>query len=177
MNKFMRFLWTIFSYCPLYITIDILLWVDYFTSQKISSNIILSWVFLGIVAISILGTISLVIYAKKHVSKTSFTIVSGASKDLELMTSMTTYLLPLLTLVFSEINKIALICFLVIIAIMLIITKAVFINPILCFSKYRYYSIQAESGVTYTLITKQKRFDPKKIKSLIEIFPEIYMEV
>lgn len=177
MNKFTNILWTIFSYCPLYIIIDALLWIDFFTASKLTLGLFWNWFFLDLILISILGTVILIYYAKHKISRTSFSVSSGSSKDLELMSSMTAYLLPLLTLVFNEVNQTALICFLAIIAIMLIITKAVFINPILCFAGYRYYSIQAESGVTYTLITKQKRFNPKKIKNMIEIFPEIYMEV
>ena len=65
----------------------------------------------------------------------------------------------------------------VIIIIMLLWTKAIFVNPIVYFLGYRYYSIQAESGMTYTLLSNQKRFNPKEVGAVIELFDEIYMEV
>ena len=165
------------SYSPLFIVITVLLLVDYLTSQAIISK---PWWIIPFGSLSVIGVVAgflLLRYAKKKVAPTSINVASASSKDAELMGSMTAYLLPLLTLVFNEVNQVALICFLVIIALMLFLTKAVYINPVICFIGYRYYSVQTESGMSYTLITRQKRFNPKNVKAVKEIFPEIYLEV
>lgn len=177
MSRFCKILWTVTSYCLLFLVITILLLVDYFTLKTITATPVWTIVFGSVSFLSLIGVFFLLHYVKTKVAPSTLKIVVASSKDGELMSSMVAYLLPLLTLVFNEINQTALICFLVIIAIMLLLTKALFINPILCFLGYKYYSVQAESGMNYTLITKQKRFNPKNIKAVIEIFPEIYLEV
>lgn len=177
MNRFAKLLWTIMSYCPLYIVITVLLLVDFLTTRAIISK---PWWIIpfGILSvIGVAGSFLLLLYAKKKVASGSINVSSASSKDAELMGSMTAYLLPLLTLVFNEVNQIALICFLAIIALMLFLTKAVYINPIICFAGYRYYSVQTEGGMGYTLITRQRRFNPKRVKEVKEVFPEIYLEV
>ena len=165
------------SYCPLFLVITILLLVDHYTAKAINAPIAWTIGFGVATLLSAIGVFVLLHYAKKNIAPTTLKINGATSKDSELMSSMTAYLLPLLTLVFNEINQTALICFLAIIAIMLLLTKALYINPVICFHGYKYYSVQAESGMNYTLITRQKRFNPKNIKSVIEIFPEIYLEV
>ncbi len=177
MNKFIRIIWTTMSYCPLFLVVAILLTVDYTTTKTISANATLMIVFWVVTVFSCVGSIALLILAKKIVAPTQINVLNASSKDTELMGSLTAYLLPMLTLVVEDVNNIALICFLVIIAIMLFITKAVYINPIIFFIGYKYYSIQTSSGMTYTLITRQKRFNPTAVKAVIEIFPEIYLEV
>lgn len=177
MNRFAKILWTIASYSPLYIVITIMLVVDFFTAKSIIST---PWWILpfGIFSVlSICGSFFLISYARKHVATTTLNVVSASSKDTELLGSMTAYLLPLLTLVFNDVNQVALICFLMILAFMLLFTKAIYINPIICIVGYKYYSAQAESGMNYTVITKQRRFNPQKVKAVKEIFPEIYLEV
>lgn len=177
MNRFAKLLWTIMSYCPLFIVITVLLLVDFLTAKAIISK---PWWIISFGALSVIGfagSLLLLLYAKKKVASTSLNVFGASSKDAELMGSMIAYLLPLLTIVFNEVNQIALICFLVIIALMLFLTKAVYINPIICFIGYRYYSVRTESGMSYTLITRQKRFNPKKVNEVKEIFPEIYLEV
>ena len=161
MNRFAKLLWTIMSYCPLFIVITVLLLVDFLTSKAIISKPWWIIPFGVLSAIGFVGSFLLLFYAKKKVASTSINVSGASSKDVELMGSMTAYLL----------------CFLVIIALMIFLTKAVYINPIICFVGYRYYSVQTESGMSYTLITRQKRFNPKKVNEVKEIFPEIYLEV
>ncbi len=93
-----------------------LLLVDFLTSKAIISKPWWIIPFGVLSAIGFVGSFLLLFYAKKKVASTSIDVSGASSKDVELMGSMTAYLLPLLTLVFNEVNQIALICFLVIIA-------------------------------------------------------------
>ena len=90
---------------------------------------------------------------------------------------MMAYLLPMITLSLDSVNIWLSIALIVIIIFMVIWTRAVFHNPIVYLLKYRYYTVQAQSGMSYTLITNQRRFNPLEEKTVIELFDEIYLEV
>lgn len=177
MNRFSKILWTITSYAPLMLVCGIALLIDSLTTKQITSHIWIGCIALvmGVICIPICAKI--ISSAKIKLPKSRLQVMSAAPGDTSSLSSVIAYLLPVVTLSIADVNIWVLGAMIVIIIIMLLWTKAIFVNPIVYFLGYRYYSIQAESGMTYTLLSNQKRFNPKEVGAVIELFDEIYMEV
>lgn len=177
MSKLVKIFWTITSYAPLLFVCGIALFIDSLTSKQITDHVWIGCVVLGVGLLCIPFCLVIIILAKKNITQSKLKICSAAPGDNNSLSSMIAYLLPVVTLSIAEVNIWVLLAMVVIIVLMLLWTKAIFVNPLLYFFGYRYFEIQAESGMTYTLLSKQKRFNPKQEKTVIEIFDEIYLEV
>lgn len=177
MSNIVKIIWTFISYAPLYCVLGITIIIDSQTKQQLTN---MWWIglILIIIAIFCCGICGLLLkFSKKKLGKTKIYVVGASSDDSGTMSSMIAYLLPLVTMTFAEINVWILVALIVVIVLMLLWTKAILVNPLVYIFKYRYYSVQTNSGMTYTLLSKQKRFDPKKVDQVIELFNGIYMEV
>lgn len=177
MSKLMKLIWTVISYAPLYFSAGIALLIDSLTNKQISESVYYG---LGLIILSLSCIpVCFIILdkAKKAISTTELKVNTAESGDANALSSMIAYLFPLVTLTVAEINVWIFWALIVVIVLMLLWTKAIFINPLVYFGQYRYYKVQADSGVTYTLLSKQRRFNPKNVKKVIELFEEIYLEV
>lgn len=177
MSNFAKLLWTIVSYAPLYFVMGIMTIIDSVTVQQITTFWWIGLILLIITIISLLVFFFILKYARKNISTERMNIVSASSGDNSTMSSMIAYLLPLVTTTFGDINIWALVALIVVIMLMLLMTRAVFLNPLVYLFGYRYYNIQVQSGMSYVLLSKEKRFNPKEEKKVIELFIGIYMEV
>lgn len=177
MNKLQKILWTIFSYAPLILVCGVAVLIDSLTIKQITEQI---WI--GIVTIvfglaCIPFCYGLLVLAQRKLPKAKLAVNTASPRDTSSLSSMIAYLLPLVTLSIADVNLWALCAMVVLIVIMLLWTKAIFVNPIVYLFGYRYYAIQVPSGMSYTLLSKQKRFNPKSVGVVIELFDEIYLEV
>ncbi len=177
MGKILKILWTIISYAPLVLVCGIAVLIDSLTTKQITEHV---WI--GIVSI-VWGLTcfpicyALLAFARKRLPRTKLTVDTASPGDSSSLSSMIAYLLPIVTLSIADINIWALGAMVTLIVLMLLWTKAIFVNPLVYLFGYRYYSIQVESGMSYTLLSKQKRFNPKGVGAVIELFDEIYLEV
>jgi len=177
MSKWMKIIWTLISYAPLYFVAGIALLIDSLTIKQIANQIFYG-IGLIIFAILCVPICFFILYkVKKKVSPTKLFVELAESGDGNALSSMIAYLFPLVTLTIADINIWIFWALVIVIILMLLWSKAIFTNPLVYFGQYRYYKVQASSGVTYTLLSKQRRFDPKKVKNVIELFDEIYLEV
>ena len=177
MSKLVKIFWTITSYAPLLFVCGIALFIDSLTSKQTTDQVWIGCTILGIGLLCIPICLGIVKLAQKNIAQSKLKVCSAASGDNNSLTSMIAYLFPVVTLSIADVNIWVLLAMVVIIVLMMLWTKAIFVNPLLYFFGYRYFEIQAESGMTYTLLSKQKRFNPKQEIKVIEIFDEIYMEV
>lgn len=177
MSKTMKIIWAFISYAPLYGVVGIAMIIDSQTRKQITDQWWIGFVTITIAALCFLVCGVLLKFAKSKLYTTKLYVVSAESDDSSTMSSMVAYLLPLVTMTFAEINVWILGALILIIVLMLLWTKAILINPLVYIFNYRYYSVQTNSGVTYKLLSKQKRFDPAKVENVIELFNGIYMEV
>lgn len=177
MSKLVKLIWTVTSYAPLMLVCGIALFIDSLTSKQVTNQLWIGCVVfaVGLICIPLCG--GLCGFAIKHLPQSRLSIQLASPGDTNSLSSMIAYLLPVVTLSISDVNLWFLCAMLVIIIFMLLWTKAVFINPLVYLFKYRYYEIQVLSGMTYTLISKQKRFNPQGVGAVIELFDEIYLEV
>lgn len=177
MSKFMKIIWTFISYAPLYFVAGISLLLDSLTTGQITNQIYYG---IGLMVLSIICVpccFLILHYVKKKVPPTKLFVETAESGDENTLSSMIAYLFPLVTLTIAEINVWIFGALVIVIVLMLLWTKAVFTNPLVYFGHYRYYKVQANSGMTYLILSKQRRFNPKKIGDVIELFDEIYLEV
>lgn len=177
MSKTIKILWTIISYAPLMLVCGIALIIDSLTTKQITEYVWIGCVILAIGVICIPLCKCLLTLAKTKLAKSKLSISSAAPGDTNSLSSMIAYLLPVVTLSIADVNLWVLLAMVVIIILMLLWSKAIFTNPLVYLFGYRYYEVQAQSGMTYTLLSKQRRFNPKAVETVIELFDEIYMEV
>lgn len=177
MSKLVKLIWTITSYAPLMLVCGIAVFIDSLTSKQVTNQVWIGCVIfaVGFICIPLCG--GLCAFAIKHLPKSKLSIQAASPGDTNSLSSMIAYLLPVVTLSMSDVNLWVLCAMVAIIILMLLWTKAVFVNPLVYLFKYRYYEIQLPSGMTYTLISKQKRFNPQGVGAVIELFDEIYLEV
>ena len=177
MSKLIKILWTVISYAPLMLVCGIALFIDSLTAKQVTGKIWIGCLVFGIGLLCVLACCWLLAFAKKHLSKSMLSVVSATPGDTNSLSSMIAYLLPVVTLSITDVNLWVLCAMIVLIILMLLWTKAIFINPIVYFWGYRYYEVQVSSGMYYTLLSRKKRFNPKEVGAVIELFDEIYLEV
>ena len=177
MSGFVKFLWSLVSLIPLFFVLMLVFFADYFWGKTMPYSLlfaIISTVIL--VALLIIGVVIIKCLIKK-LNGISFEIEEIESKDGTVASSIMTYLLPLITITFNEINWIAFAGLVVVMLILLCLTRVVLLNPLLYFFGYKYYTIKAKSGAKYTLITRTEKFNKNNKKIMVEIFDDIYIEL
>ena len=177
MSKFMKVVWALVALLPLIFVIAIISLADFFKGQVFCKTI---WIPIVLFIISILDIIVFAIMirsSKKYLAKHKLGILEGETKDSEMATSLISYLLPLVSMTITDINVYALFGLLAILLFLLVCTRIIVFNPVIYLFGYKYYKIKVNGGVTYTLITKEKKFNPMKDKILVELFAELYLEV
>ena len=177
MSKLMKFIWTLISMVPLIIVFGLVLLFDYFWKRTLCITWIIPVILLSCSILLIIICYAIIIFALSKLSTIKLKVEEIESKDSFVASNIITYLLPLATITVESINWVAFIGLMAILFVLLFSTKIVQLNPIMFLFRYRYYTIKASSGIKYTLISKKKRMDIESPKVMIEIFPEIYMEV
>lgn len=177
MSKVMKFIWSCISLTPLFIVLGLVFLSDWLWKQTFSYSKVCFIICLSIAIVLILLFVLIMTFIIKHLDKISFGIEEIENKDDTVASGMLTYLLPLVTISFAEINWVAFGGLIIVMVILLFITRIALFNPLLYFLGYKYYSIKAESGVKYTLITKAKKFKKGESKSFVELFDNLYLEV
>lgn len=177
MSKPIKILWTVISYAPLMLVCGIAVFIDSLTTKQVTEKVWVGCLVFGIGIICIFVCRVLLAFAKKHLPQRKLSVISASPGDTNSLSSMIAYLLPVVTLSITDVNLWVLCAMIALIILMLLWTKAIFVNPIVYFWGYRYYDIQVSSGMSYILLSRKKRFNPKEVGAVIELFDEIYMEV
>ena len=152
-------------------------WADFLWNKTMPLSLLFACIVSGsTIALFVLCIIIIKIFIKK-LDIIQFDIEEIESKDGSVASSIITYLLPLITITFTEINWIAFGGLIIVMALLLFGTRVVLLNPILYLFGYKYYSIKAKSGAKYTLISKQIKFNKNNKKIMVEIFDDIYIEL
>lgn len=177
MSKFIKILWSLISLIPLLFVLMLVFWADFFWNKTMQFSLIFACITSGLTIVMFILCIIIIKVFIKKLDKISFDIEEIESKDGSVASSIMTYLLPLITITFTEINWIAF-CGLVIVMVLLLFgTRVALLNPMLYLFGYKYYSIKAKSGAKYTLISKQKKFNKNNKKIMVEIFDDIFIEL
>lgn len=131
-----------------------------------------------LIVISILGTaIPLLILAmvEKSTEVLKFEAKKIESTDIFLLAFVASYTAPIIMraveLNFTIISAITFILFIV-----FWVMTSIPSHPILYLFKYRFYKIESESGVVYTLLTTRELKSPKQIQSVKSISHSMLME-
>lgn len=177
MNRFIKVLWSFISLTPLLFVLTIVFAADWCWGKTIAWSWILTIVTLSLLIILLIIYFLIIKRAIKRLDRKTFCIEEIESKDGTVASGMMTYLLPLVTITFNDINWFAFAGLIIVMMLLLIATRIVSLNPLLYLSGYKYYSIKAKSGAKYTLITKRKKFDNKDSKVMVEVFDDIYIEL
>lgn len=175
MSKLIKVLWSVCSFAPFLFVIAIVFLIDFFTLQDLTNSIFPAVIFIILVILFFILVFWILSICVQKLEKTTLIIKEIESKDEASALTMVSYLITISTV--NQVSAPAIYAMLVIVFFMLVITKIIFVNPLLYFLRYRYYKAKAMSGVSYTLISKRSRVSPSSIKNVVEIFPEIYLEV
>jgi len=131
-----------------------------------------------IMVVGIIGTI-LPVLIIRLIEKSSEQIVFSAKKikssDFMLLAFVGSYLLPII-LRASDIEMTRIIFITLAIILILWWSSSIPHHPLLRVIKFRFYEVESESGVVYTLISKREILDPKQIKSVKKISSTMLME-
>lgn len=177
MSKLMKFIWTLISMVPLILVFGLVLLFDYFWKRTLCNTWIIPVILLSSSIILIIICYAIIKLAVSKLSTIKLKVEEIENKDNLVASNIITYLLPLVTITVESVNWVAFIGFMAILVILLFCTKIVQLNPIMFLFSYRYFTIKASSGIKYTMISKKKRIDIESPKVMVEIFPEIYIEV
>lgn len=177
MSKFIKILWSLISLIPLLFVLMLVFWADFLWKKTMQFSLIFACTTSSLAVVLFILCILIINVFIKKLDKISFDIEEIESKDGSVASSITTYLLPLITITFSEINWIAFCGLLIVMTLLLFGTRIVLLNPMLYLFGYKYYTIKAQSGAKYTLISKQKKFNKNNKKIMVEIFDDIFIEL
>ena len=177
MSKLMKFIWTLISMVPLILVFGLVLLFDYFWKRTLCTTWIIPVILLSSSIVLIIICYAIIKFAVSKLSTIKLKVEEIENKDNLVASNIITYLLPLVTITVESVNWVAFIGFMAILVLLLFCTKIVQLNPIMFLFSYRYFTIKVSSGIKYTMISKKKRMDIESPKVMVEIFPEIYMEV
>lgn len=131
-----------------------------------------------LVIISLIGIVLpwlILAQTEKSTEAVKFEAKKIESADYYLLVFIASYTAPILMrmveLDFTIISAITLI----LISVLWVMT-AIPSHPILYMFKFRFYKVESESGVVYTLLTRREIKDPKLIKMVKKISPSMLME-
>lgn len=177
MSGFIKFLWSLVSLIPLFFVLILVFFADYIWGKTLPYSLPFAIVCTILLAALLIIGILIIKCLIKKLNRISFEIEEIESKDGTVASSIMTYLLPLITITFNEINWIAFAGLVIVMLILLCLTRVVLLNPLLYFFGYKYYTIKAKSGAKYTLITRTEKFNKNNKKIMVEIFDDIYIEL
>lgn len=177
MSKFIKFLWSLISLVPLFFVLMLVFLSDYFWMKTMRFSLLLAIIIASLFIILVVLCVFIIKFLIKKLDHISFDIEEIESKDGTVASSIMTYLLPLITITFTDINWIAFAGLIIVMFLLLCLTRVVLLNPLLYFFGYKYYSIKAKSGAKYTLITKEEKFNKNNKKIMVELFEDIYIEL
>ncbi len=135
-------------------------------------------IFYQLVAISLLGiTLPFLILAwiKKESETINFTAKKVESADYLLLVFIGSYTAPIIMKV-AEIDFVVTSLIVGILFIVAWLISHIPSHPILYIAKFRFYKIESNSGMVYTLITRREIRNPKSIKSVKQISSSMLME-
>ena len=138
----------------------------------------LDTVFYQLVTISLLGiTLPFLILAwiKKQSETINFKAKKVESADYLLLVFIGSYTAPIIMKV-AEIDFVITSLIIGILFIVAWLISHIPTHPILYIAKFRFYKIESDSGMVYTLITRREIRSPKSIKSVKQISNSMLME-
>ncbi|MCH5143128.1 MAG: hypothetical protein J1G07_05430 [Clostridiales bacterium] len=177
MSKLIKILWALISLIPLLFVLMLVFWADFLWNKTMPIFLLFACIVSGLTIVLFVFCIIIIKVFVKKLDEISFDIEEIESKDGSVASSIITYLLPLITITFTEINWIAFGGLLIVMVSLLFGTRVALLNPMLYLFGYKYYSIKAKSGAKYTLISKQKKFNKNNKKIMVEIFDDIFIEL
>lgn len=134
------------SYSPLFVILGIL---NSFGNQTVSLS-------LFVVAIMSFLFLLFFLWYEKRFESHSVTITRVSPHDADTMSYIVTYLLPFISISFSDVrNAIALCILLAVVAILYIRSNLIYVNPILSLLGYHLFEVESEDGKVSTLICKR----------------------
>jgi hypothetical protein len=107
-------------------------------------------------------------------------VLTFKAKKIEAMDSamlavVATYIIPFVGKA-SEITLPAILCLTMLLAVVLWVTSSLIPHPALRCLKYRFYKIESDAGVVYTVITKRDLHDPKDLTQIRKITSSMLVE-
>lgn len=177
MSKFIKIIWSLISLVPLLFVLSLVFFADFLWNNTIDCSLSIAIILAVIIIVLCIVCVIIMKHFIKQLDKMSFDIEEIESKDGIVSSSMVSYLLPLITITFSDVNWMAFIGLIFVMFLLLTSTRIVLLNPLLYLGGYKYYTIKAKSGAKYTLISKKTKFDKMNKKTMIEIFDDLYIEL
>lgn len=95
------------------------------------------------------------------------------SQDWLLFVFIASYFVPLVTKV-ASLELLA--CVFVIAAVLLATLEAIPAHPVLHFCRYRFYKVEGENGVVYTMITRRRILKASDIKTVKQLSPQLLLD-
>ena len=107
MSKFMKLIWSCISLTPLFIVLALVFLADWLWKKTFLYSNVCFIICLSLVFVLIIAFVFIMNHVIKHLEKISFGIEEIESRDDTIASGMLTYLLPLVTISFAEINWVA----------------------------------------------------------------------
>lgn len=133
MSKIIKIFWTVISYAPLMLVCGIALFIDSLTTKQITGQVWIGCVIVGVGVACIPLCYGLLALAKKALPRTELTVEIASPGDTSSLSSMIAYLLPIVTLSIADVNLWVLCAMVALIVLMLLWTKAIFVNSLVYF--------------------------------------------
>lgn len=163
-NNLQKLIYNLSAIAPLFLIFAIL-WYIQKQTQLISILCICGCIFL------ILCFEASFFYAKKHVAPIIIRVTDVSSHDGWVLAYIFSYMLPFASMAIKDFDII--ICGIIAAVFIFIIPfiNSVIPNPLLVFSKYHFYQISTETGISgYLLISKRKLRKAKDVKTIKRVF-------
>jgi hypothetical protein len=134
--------------------------------------------FYQLVAIALIGLalpFLILFWVNNHTESLNFTAKKVESADYFLLVFIASYTAPII-MKMAEVDFVLMLLTIGVIFIISWVVSNIPSHPVLYLAKFRFYKIESDSGMVYTLITRRQIRDPKSITSVKQISNSMLME-
>jgi hypothetical protein len=131
-------------------------------------------------AVAGLGGVSLALLViaaiKRHAEVIAFSAKKIESNDALMLGVIATYFIPFIGKA-SDITIGTMTILIGVVAVILWLSSSILPHPLLRLIRYRFYKVESDDGVVYTLITQRELLNPKNIRAVKRISSSMLVEV
>ena len=115
-------------------------------------------------------------YGKKHIAPVLVNITEITAEDKWLWGYTLSYILPFTSIVLSEFDLYAILAIAVTVALLVPSVNSASPNPLLFVRGYHFFTVKAENGIEYVLISKRQLRKSKDVKYVRRIFEYLLLD-
>lgn len=170
LNHIQKLIYYLSALAPLLIIIAVVL-----LYEKIVIWLGIIFIIVGIVLILYIKI--LIQQCKKQIAVIQITAEDICPNDVWVLNYIVAYLLPFSSFILPDINLIIFIIIAIVIILTVLIIKQTVPNPIFYIYRYHFYSVKADTGISYMIASKRNLRNIKQLKTVVRVFEYLLIDM